>query len=97
MLQTKYQRPRPCTFQTRRDFCFFFLYKSMLNVSAPGRDCFWPKGYNLNNLGKGPLGETMYEISKAWAFWFQIRFLKVLYKHVKHVGPRAGPFLALGQ
>ena len=43
-----------------------------------GQGHFWPKGYNLNNLGRGLLGEAMYQISKAWAFWLQIRrFLKV--------------------
>ena len=42
---------------------------------------FWPQGYNLNNFGNGPSGEATYQISKTWAFWFQIRFLKVfLYK-----------------
>ena len=58
----------------------------------------WPQGYNLNNLGRGPLGEAMYQISKAQAFWFQIRFLKVfsisLYKTCwtrggANFGPRA--------
>ena len=40
-----------------------------------------------------------YEISKARAFWFQIkRFLKVfsIYVYFKHVGPGAGPFLSQG-
>ena len=50
----------------------------MQNMSAPGLGNFWPMGYNLNNLGSGPLGEDMYHISMAWDFWFQIRrFLKV--------------------
>ena len=35
------------------------------------------RGYKLNNIGRGPLGKAMYRILKAWAFWFQIRFLKV--------------------
>ena len=59
---------------------------------------FWPLGYNLNNLGRGPLGKAMYQISKAWAFWFHIRrFLKVfsIQVYVKHV-VMAGPFLAPG-
>ena len=47
-------------------------------MSAPRWGHFWPQGNNLNNLGRGPLGEAMYQISKAKAFWFQIRrFLKV--------------------
>ena len=58
-----------------------------------------PQGYNLNNLGKSPLDEVTYQISKTWAIWFQSkRFLKVLpmLVYVKHVGPRAGPFVAQG-
>ena len=33
----------------------------------------------MYNLGRGPLGEAMYQILKAWAFCFQTRrFLKIL-------------------
>ena len=66
---------------------------------APGRDHFWPKSYNLNNLGKGLLDEATYQISKTWAFWFQSRrFLKVfpMLVYVKYVDPWAGIFLAPG-
>ena len=48
---------------------------------------FWPKGYNLNNLGRGPLDEATDQISKTWAFWFQSRrFLNVfpMLVYVKH-------------
>ena len=65
----------------------------------PGRDLFWPQGNNLNNLGKGPLGEAMYQISKAWAFCFQTRrFLKFspIWIYVKQVTPGAGPFFTPG-
>ena len=60
---------------------------------------FWPKGYNSNNLGTGPLDEATDQISKTWPFWFQSdRFLNVfpMLVYVKHVGPWAGPFLAPG-
>ena len=51
----------------------------MLNMWAPGQDHFLPQGYNLNNLGRGPLDEVVLQISNASAFWFQTRrFLKVL-------------------
>ena len=26
--------------------------------------------HNLNNLGRDPLDEATYQISKTWAFWF---------------------------
>ena len=47
----------------------------------------------MNNLGRGPLGEAMYQISKAQTFQFQIpRFLKVfsIKVYVKHVDPKVG-------
>ena len=35
-------------------------------------------GYNLNNLGRGPLDKAVYQIQKTRAFWFQTRrFLNV--------------------
>ena len=41
---------------------------------------FWPKGYNLNNLGRGTLDEATYQISKTGAFWFLTRrFLKFFF------------------
>ena len=47
-------------------------------MSAQRQDHFWPQGNNLNNPGRGPVGEAVYQMSKAQAFWFQIRrFLKV--------------------
>ena len=33
-----------------------------------GGAIFWPQGYNVNNLGRGPLNEATYQISKTWAF-----------------------------
>ena len=68
-------------------------------MSAPGWGHFWPQGNNLNNLGRGPPGEAMHQISKAWAFCFQTkRFLKFfpVWLYVKEVTPGAGPFLPQG-
>ena len=66
---------------------------------APERGHFWPKSYNLNNLGRGLLDEATYKLSKTWAFWFQSRILLKVFLmlvYVKHVGPWAGPILAPG-
>ena len=49
-----------------------------------------------NNLGRGPPGEAMYQISKAWAFCFQTRrFLKCFPDMglCKTSDGGAGPFL----
>ena len=64
---------------------------------APARGHFWP--HRNNNPGRGPLGEAMYQISKAQAFWFQIRRVLKVFSivYVKHVSPGSGPFLAPGQ
>ena len=53
----------------------------------------------MNNLGRGTLGEAMYQILKAWAFCFQTRrFLKFFptWVYVKQVTPGVGPFLTPG-
>ena len=34
----------------------------------PARGHFWPKVYNLNKLGRGPLGDAKYQISKPSDF-----------------------------
>ena len=59
MLHTKYQGSRPCGF---RHEVFFsrFPYKSLFKTFDPKRGHFWPKGYNLNKLGRGPLGDATY-------------------------------------
>ena len=33
-----------------------------------GQSHFWPHGCNVNNLGKGPLNKTKYQMSKAKIF-----------------------------
>ena len=57
MLHTKYQGSRPCGL-ILEDYFTFSLYKPMLNMQPPGQDHFWPKGYSLNKLGRGPLGDS---------------------------------------
>ena len=48
---------------------------------------FWPNGYNL---GKGPLDEATYQISKTWPFWIQSRrFLKVFPMLVSVLWPQS--------
>ena len=70
MLHTKYQDYRPCGFR-QEDF-FMFPYISLCKKCDPGAGHFWPQGYNLNKLGRDPLGD-----SRLQAIWFQTgRFLK---------------------
>ena len=45
------------------------LYKT----SDPWRGANFEPRAIINNFGRGPLDEATYQISKTWAFWFQIR------------------------
>ena len=49
-----------------------FPYMSMQN-GTPGSAHFWPLMYNLNKLGRGPLGDATYQTSRLYALWFQTR------------------------
>ena len=42
----------------------YFPYKSIYNMCPLRRAHFWPKGHNLNKLGRGPLDEATYQISR---------------------------------
>ena len=63
MLHTKYQGSRPCGFRHDVFFSHFPIKASVKHLTqGPGN--FWPcKGYNLNKLGRGPLGDATYQIS----------------------------------
>ena len=62
-------------------------------MSALAWDHFWPQFYNLNNFGRGPLGEAVYQISKTQAFCFQTRRVSKFFPiwvYVKQVTPWCG-------
>ena len=72
MLHTKYQGSRPCGF--RHEVFLHLPYRSLSKIFdpregdvkhlTPGAETFWPKGYNLSKLGRGPLGDATYQISR---------------------------------
>ena len=62
MLHTKYQGSKPCGLRLE-EFFMFSLYKPK-NVTPGGRAHFWLQGYNLNRLGRGPLDDATYQISR---------------------------------
>ena len=52
----------------------------------------------MNKLGRGPLGDATYKISKLSAFQFQRRIVKFVYfmPMFQLVTPRVGPVLTPG-
>ena len=97
-LHTKYQRHGPCGFR-EEDFLKIFPMQVYVKHKGPGAGPFWPQGYNLNNLCRGPVDEASYQISTTWALWFQRRrFLKVfpMRVYVKYLESGTGPFLVPG-
>ena len=54
MLHTKYQGSRPWGF--RQDFFTFPSISLCKTLDLRGGAIFWPQGYYLNKLGRGPLG-----------------------------------------
>ena len=63
ILQTKYQGSRPCGFR-QEDLFMFLTIKAYVKPVTPGGGPCWPQGFNLNKLGRGPLGDASYQISK---------------------------------
>ena len=45
----------------KEDFFKDFIYEKLI---SPGLGHFWPGGHNLNKLGRGPLGDDIYQTSK---------------------------------
>jgi hypothetical protein len=62
---------------------------------------FDPQGYNFNNLGRGPLDDIIYPISKLLALYLQTRrfFKSFNYIHIRKTydpPPGTGPILTPG-
>ena len=63
----------------KKNFKVFLLCSYVSNLWPPGRGQFWPQGHHMNNLGRGPLGDATYQISKLYAFYIRRRsFSKIL-------------------
>ena len=60
MLHTKYLGSKPYGF--RKDFFHVFPYIGLGKICDPGVGHFWPQGYNLNKLGRGLLGDAIYQM-----------------------------------
>ena len=63
ILHTKYQGSMPCGFR-QEDFFMLLPIQAYVKHVTRERGHFWPQGYNLNKLSRGPLGDATYQISK---------------------------------
>ena len=64
MLHTKYKGSRHCGFR-QEDFFHVSPYISLCKTFDHGAGPFLtPQGYHLNKLGRGPLDNTKYQISR---------------------------------
>jgi len=52
---------------SREDVIWSFPYIIQCKSVTPGRGQFWPQGDILNNFGRGPLDDSIYQIWKLWA------------------------------
>ena len=56
-----------------KKICSHFPYISQLEHVTPRAGHFLPKGYHLNKLSSGLLGDATYRLSIVQGFWFQTR------------------------
>ena len=77
MLHTQYQRPGPSTLRQEDCLSFSPIQVYVKQVTPRGEIIFDPMAKFLNNLGRSPLDDDTYQISKAGALYFQkIYFFK---------------------
>ena len=70
MLPSKYQDSRPYGYR-QEEFFMFLLYKPLYNMWPPEWGNFWPQGYILNKLDRGPLSPAEFgQILGRPGTWF---------------------------
>ena len=87
MPHTKYQISTPSSFKGEKFFRWasFFLCS---NLWSPGQAQFWPQGHHMNILGRGPLKDATYEISKLEGLQFGTRRLSKISFFISMWNPR---------
>jgi len=60
---------------SREEVVWTFPYIIQCKIVTPGRGQFWPQEHNLNNFGRGPLDDAIYQI---WRF-LKIAFWKPIF------------------
>ena len=63
MLYTKYKSFKLSSFRKKEFWNFLSLFLCS-SLWPPGQAQFWPQGHHMNKLGRGPLGDATYQISK---------------------------------
>ena len=83
----------------KKNFKVFLLCSYVSNLWPPGRGQFWPRGHHMNNLGRGPLGDTTYKYQSSALSSFreeEFRSFPSLFLCFELVTPGAGPVLTPG-
>ena len=62
-----------CGFR-QEDFFHILPIEANVKLVTLGWGHLCPQGYYLNKLGRSPLGDATYQISRHYALWFQTRF-----------------------
>ena len=68
---------RSCAFR-KEDFFMSSLYAYVKHVT-PGRTHFWPKGHNLNKLGRGLPDDATYQMPYGFKLDFLIFNSKIYF------------------
>ena len=77
MPHTKYKISTPSSFREEKFWKWASLFLCS-NLWPPGRGQFWPQGHHMNKLGRGPLEDATYQMSKLYRLQFRTRrFSKV--------------------
>ena len=68
MIHIKYQGSRPSGFKQE----YFYVFNLEVNVNSVTFKMtpFWTHYHNLNKLGRIPMGDVTYQISKLWGNLF---------------------------
>ena len=76
MLHTKYESCLPSGFREEDFWRFSYFHPSCsdeLKGMRPGGAQIWPKGLDMNKLGRGPLDDATYQKWKQCALWFRLK------------------------
>ena len=67
---------------SRKEVVWIFRYIIQCKIVPPGRVQFWRQGQNLNNFGRGPLDDAIYQIWSSGPCCFRQDFWKLHFENL---------------